>query len=310
MSDLRETLATLSAAVPQVPGHVSAVAAQGEQLKQAVAALMSAIEARRSDAEQLLGHLREALDAVKEDADKEVAEVDAALGVTETATDQTVAAVEEEAGHVGETAGAAHGALEALQNQFRGAAEAVGHAQEQAAAALGGVATALHEGQQTLAEAAHEAAAEGHAAQEAVHQAQQQLLAASDALRARADDLLARAQARVGETLAQLHALRSSHAEALEQASHQLEARSAALVADLQRRGHEEVEQRVQQGVREAVDGLVQLGQDLDKARVAAEHAREAVHEAVLGLGEAMEPVPATIDAVRGAASQFNLPWS
>lgn len=307
---LQETLSALTATLPEGPTQVAALLDAAAEVEQAAEALLADAEAKRSAATSSFEEARRALAQLADVADQQETRVEEAVAALEGGAAERLGELSDAADALGDVGDDASAALDALQGELVSAGSEARAESDQALAQAAAVVTRIEAGREVLATAAEEMVSEARELAAAVESARTGIAQSVDALRQRLAELTGRAVDRLGETREVLRQFQSVDRASLDAHGGAWADAVQALSSETEDRLRDDVRMPVAGAVEAVGEALAALASDLETARDASSELREQVGTLLDGLGRAMEPLPAAIDAVKAAAEIVGLSWS
>jgi chromosome segregation ATPase len=299
---LEESLATLSAALPELPQHVSRLLSS---LGTAVAdgeALMKSSADKREQAVTLMEQVDEALDGVVAQGADHQAKLDEAAEALRTAF-QGLDALEAASAEVTTEIEASGQAMAGFQQQLTAAASAVQSADDEAAAQVAALADQARAGREEVTAAVQSAAAEADALRQAAQGARDRVAGELGSLRDLMTSLLDQARAALAETEAELRDVVGRQETALSDAAAHIGQGTSDLVQDVEQAIVSEMQERIVAGAEEVLAALGELGTDAVAATEASSSVRQVLEGQFGDLAEQVAPLQGAVEAIRAAAA-------
>jgi len=311
MTALEETLAELSAALPEVSSGVDSVLSESQTLQDAIGSLLAEIGRNGSRAEEMVEHVEDGLGELRRTA----ADAQARLEDEADALDAGWAGCVEAVGRaeddlereVVDAAAAASALTEGALSDARGSAKEAEAWVKEALERVWGEARST-EGR--LGDALAAAGARAEALCESVDGARTRVSDAVTALGAKMQTLLERARERLDEAVETFDRLRSAHDAHLPEQTAALIEGGQSLLDDLGRGLAEMLGAHVTEAVDAVLDPpLDQLIHASLKAEKDCAVSRETVEAQFENLKETLEPLFAAVSSVRALALEHGFEW-
>ena len=307
MSDLQEALTKLNDQVPKLPGLLTALTRRSAALRQATEQALEAVEAKRTAAAQILQAVQQSLAATEADAQAQEARVESAATDLRTKLDefsQHLTAAEQE---LSGASGSVDEAVDTLQARLGDATTAAGEAETQVRTAMDGVTQAVRTEGEELRTAAEAARAEVDALGAAVDAARGAAAQSLGDFGARIKQFVDDATARLDQARTTAGTQEGEHTTHVEGASSGLHDGSELQRTEFKRRIKEDLRDKVQTGVDDAVKALEDLAELAGRHEESLRAAREAQEQLWQGLTQKMAPLPEAVESVKDAAQSVGL---
>jgi chromosome segregation ATPase len=303
---LEESLATLTAALPELPQHVGRLLSS---LGTAVAdgeALMKSSADKREQAVALMEQVDEVLDGVVEQGADHQSKLDQASEALRTAF-QGLDAVEAAQAEVTAGIEAAGQTMNGFQQQLAATAAAVQSAEDEAAQQIAALGDQARAGREEVQAAVQAAASEADALSQAAAGARDRVRSELASLKELMTSLMEQARAALAETEDELRSAVGQQEAALTDAAAHIGQGTSDLIQDVEQAIVTEMQERLVQGAGEVLAALGALGADAAAATGASSSVRQVLEGQFGDLGEQVAPLQDAIAAIKAAAATVGI---
>lgn len=309
MSDLRETLAAISAALHSLPARVGGPQEIGESLEHATDGFLRQMHQYESSAAGLVGHAHQAMAGLGHEAAEAEAQVESETEALESTLHQASQTFAERRHQVAAESESTRQAMEAFQQHLTQAGAAAQAAHEEAGRALIALEQTLRDAQQELRTAVAEAQREAEGLQVAAETGRAEVEGALRELGKVMTSLAEDAGKQLQHTLNQVDGMTSRHAQAVHSAQSTLQSQAETLQELLRGAIERELKGKLIAASGAAAQQLNVLAAEALEEAERTTRSRGDLEQALQALEGEKPSVTDVIDHVKNAVEIVGLIW-
>jgi chromosome segregation ATPase len=309
MTSLADTLPALSAAVPEIGARLDGLLRLSEHVLRTAEDALAQVKEKRAEAATLSERADEVLEELSEAFRQHERAVIAGGGEVATAVDTALTNVDEAREAVSQAADAAEAARVELHREAAEAGPTLQTLEQDVRGGLDQLGDTLQAGEGELTAAMQAVVAETEGLRTMLEEQRGELASATDALKQRLSDALEHAKQGLASLESDVESWQREHDTHLGGEATRLVSAREEAVKDVEERLDTEVRDAVSAGVADALVALQALDGVAAEATSDLESGRQSVAAYFDALSEAMQPLPAAVEAVRKAVGELGLAW-